>query len=99
MDILIDFGSLATAAVAIASASVAFHRYIAKPTFERIRALHEMVEYQLTPNGGRSMRDAVDRIEERLNAHIAEASQFTSEQRGRQRWYDDDEQEPSDEQA
>lgn len=88
MDALIDLGSLSTAVVAIASAAVAFHRFVVRPTFERIRALHEMVEHQLQPNGGKSIRDAVDRIEHRLDEHIAETAEFVDHQRNRHRWYD-----------
>ena len=88
MTYLIDLGSLVTALVAIAGAIAGLHRYVVKPTMERIRALQELVEHQLQPNGGKSIRDAVDRIEGRLDAHIAESSKFVDEQSNRRRIYD-----------
>lgn len=38
--------------------------------FKRIRAMHELMEAELTPNGGGSIKDTVHRIDRDLTQHV-----------------------------
>ena len=69
MELVLDVGAVAAAGTAILAFAGLLYRAV-RPAVRRAAALHELLERELKPNGGGSLRDAVDRIERRLSDHI-----------------------------
>jgi PAS domain S-box-containing protein len=70
---------------AVAAAVAGLYRYVIKPGYMWIRSTHEMFEkldsilYQLSPNSGGSLRDAIDRIEQNQTVAMNRLRSFFSD--------------------
>lgn len=91
-----DTGSVATAVIAIFGFGVAAWRWVIKPMRVLLQHMHEIITHELKPNGGTSLADRIERIEGKLDDHLADAEAHFREQHGRQRRYDPDRQEQPD---
>ena len=81
---ILDAGSLTTAVLAVAGGVTALWRWAIRPTIVRVRALHDLIGKELSPNGGMSLVDRVSRIETSLEQVLA----WQAEQATRRRAYD-----------
>jgi len=88
IQIVVDAGAVVTALGVIGGGALAAWRYVARPTVRRLQAIGRLVEHELQHDHGHSMKDQVERLERRLDQHMAQSERQAEDARNRRRWYD-----------
>ena len=71
LDLLLEApGRVAFSLTAIIAFITITYIRVIRPVLKYIKRIHDLVEYELTDNEGKSMKDAVCRIERKLDDHI-----------------------------